>query len=358
MDSLLNQPMRSLIHRIKLLQFLGELFRDISSDLPHKFTREFKQLEDQLPAITSSNPWFTADSIYRAISTWGDTLSHTAIKRWHSEYNLSDENGLSRKVLVIMAGNIPLVGFHDFICTIISGHHFLGKLSSRDNILFPLIQSWILEYDNEWENYIELTTSINPEVDIIIATGSNNTSRLISQKFTNVPGIIRHNRNSIGLVSENDNKTDLENLAKDILWYYGLGCRNVSLLFFPADYDLSSFIQIIEKVKMFLPAPFEHNLIYQRAKNSMHNIIVRDAGKILFINDENLNSPLGIVHYTYYSDQDEIDLFRKNNSSQIQCTVGNPDRWTNVIPFGQSQKPELNDYADGIDTLKFLISLS
>ncbi len=354
----MNQLMRSLIHRIRLLQFLGELFRDISSDLPHKFTSEFKQLEDQLPAIMTSNPWFTADSVYRIVSTWGETLRPEAIEEWHSEYNLSDENGESRKVLVIMAGNIPLVGFHDFICTILSGHRFVGKLSSRDNILFPLIQSWILEYDNEWESYIELTSSINPEIDVIIATGSNNTSRLMSQKFANVPGIIRHNRNSIGLVSAYDNKTDLENLAKDILWYYGLGCRNVSLLFIPTDYDLNPFFQILEKFKMFLPAPFENNIIYQRAKNSMHNIKVKDAGKILMINAASLNSPLGIVHYTYYNNPTDIDLFRTNNSSKIQCTVGNPNKWINVIPFGQSQKPELNDYADGVDTLKFLISLS
>lgn len=357
MDSLLNQLMKPLIHRIALLEFLGELFRDLSAITSIKYSRHRNQLEEMLPAIGNSNSWFTNESIYRSIAIWGETLLPENIRQWKSSYDLSSQRVDSKIVFVIMAGNIPMVGFHDFISTLLSGNRFVGKLSSRDTILFPLIRKWIIEFDHEWERYIELTSEFISEVDAVIATGSNNTSRLIRQRFTGCPMIIRHNRNSIGLLTKNENNKDLEELAKDILWYYGLGCRNTSLLFIPENYKLDQLVKIIEGTEMARSASYDHNLAYQRAKASMHNNNVIDAKKILFSNKFDLNSPLGMVNYTYYKNPGEIEKFRKINSGQIQCVVGNPQKWINVIPFGKSQKPALNDYADGVDTLKFLINL-
>ncbi len=350
--------MKPLEHRIALLEFLGDLFRDLSSKVPLKYPRQSKQLQELLPLISTQNPWFTSDSVFQVILTWGQTLSQKAIRKWHSEYYFGERSLTSRVIMVIMAGNIPMVGFHDFLCTLLSGHRFLGKLSSRDNILFPLLRKWILEFDEEWNDYIEFTTDILPEAGVIIATGSNNTSRIIKQQFSGKPMIIRHNRNSIGLLSGNESREDLKEIAKDILWFYGLGCRNISLLYLPDGFDLFSFIQIIKNTKMIIPAPYKNNLSYQRAKAALHNTLYNDAGKLLFVESSELNSPLGLIHYIYYKSSNEIEQFRKIYAEQIQCTVGDPDHWDKVIEFGNSQKPGLSDYADGVDTLEFLINLS
>ncbi len=350
--------MRPLDRRFALLEFLGELFRDISSEVPDKYPRQAQQLQDQLKTISHLNPWFTSDSVYLAISNWGQSLTSNSILSWASGYDLPGDFVIPKTVMVIMAGNIPMVGFHDFLCTILSGHRFVGKLSSRDRILFPMVIEWILEFDQDWKTFLQFATSIPPDPEIIIATGSNNTSRLISQRFAGRSMIVRHNRNSIGLLSGEESESELENLADDILLYYGLGCRNVSMILLPVGFELSTLTRIIERTDMILPSPFENNLKYQRAKAGMHDIPFTDAGKILFINKNELNSPLGIIHFSYYKNPFEAELFRTENSNQIQLTVGNPAVWKNVIPFGNSQKPGLSDYADGVDTLEFLINMS
>jgi len=285
--------MRQLEKRISLLEFLGELFRDISSEEPVKYQPQTGQLRDKLGVISRSNPWFTEESILMALSTWGETLTTEAISDWRSKYTIPRSGRNPKLVNVIMAGNIPLVGFHDFICTVLSGHYFFGKLSSRDNLLFPLILKWILEWDPAWKAYIEFGSALPEEPDIIIATGSNNTSRLISGKYAGRPMIIRHNRSSIGLLTGSESPSDLDKLAGDILWYYGLGCRNLSLLYIPPGYDLQKLSRIIQDADMDLPKPYHNNLLYQRVKADIHRTQYIDAGKLLLINKADLNSPLG-----------------------------------------------------------------
>ncbi len=352
--------MRPLAKRIDLLKFLGQLFRDISSDLSTNFYPQSTKLKNTLPEVEQTNPWFTPESVLRVFKIWGETLTDEAINSWLSSYNLNSSSHKTKKVMVIMAGNIPLVGFHDFLCTIISGHIFWGKLSSRDKILFPLIRDWILEFDDAWKDYIKLDIAPKNNAEVVIATGSNNTSRLIKELFSNKPLIIRHNRNSIALITGDESELELQNLSFDILWYYGLGCRNISLLWVPDKYDLTKLVKIIQDIKMDLPVVYENNLKYQRAKAVMHKIPVYDADKLLFIENPELDSSLGTLHFTRYKNTEQINLFQKLNTENIQCSVcsvGNMSKWNNTIGFGKSQKPDLMDYADGIDTVQFLINL-
>jgi hypothetical protein len=349
--------MKPFEHRISLLHHLGEIFREVSSLKPIKHLVKYQELQNSLQKINDQNPWFTKEFILLSISTWGETLTPEAISKWHMKYLIPDKTPKSRSVTVIMAGNIPLVGFHDFVCTILSGNIFLGKLSSRDSILFPLIRNWIIEIDPEWDGYIQLTHNIPENPEIIIATGSNNTSRMVRQQYSTERKIVRHNRSSIGLVNGNETKEDLEQLSSDILSYFGLGCRNVSLLFIPEGFDILKLADIISEIEIELPPPYMNNLKYQRAKAGVNNETMLDGGKLLFKQSRDLNSPLAMIHYDYYRDPKEIEVFLRSHQNQIQCMVGNPEHWDDVVPFGQSQKPELDDYADGIDTMEFLINL-
>ena len=349
--------MRPLDKRIELLKFLGQLFRDISSESPIKYQLHARKLQNALPEISQSNNWFSPESVKRVVEIWGDTLNNKAISSWCASYKLNSISAKAKKVMVIMAGNIPLVGFHDFLCTIISGNIFCGKLSSRDKIIFPLILNWILEFDVAWEKYINLSIEPWKDAEIVIATGSNNTSRQIKEQFSHKPLIIRHNRNSIALITGSESEPDLQNLSNDILWYYGLGCRNVSMLWVPIAYDISSLAEIIKKSKINFPEVYQNNLKYQRAKAIIHKTPFYDAEKILFIEDPGLNSSLGTLHFTRYNNIKEFEMYQKMNSEHIQCIVGDTSIWNNAIGFGESQKPGLMDYADGIDTVQFLINL-
>lgn len=349
--------MISFRQRISLLNYLGELFRDISSDRPVRYVKEAEQLTRLLPAVEKANPWFTGNSVLFALRTWGESLYQDKIEKWILPYNLEKNSYECRDIFVIMAGNIPLVGMHDFLCVLLSGHRFTGKLSSRDNLLLPLIKEWITNFDKDWEELITFTAHAGGKAEVVIATGSNNTSRIIRETYSGAKRIIRHNRNSIALLSGKETDAELEKLADDILLYYGLGCRNVSGIFIPANYSLDKLVDIIKNYQIQLPESILNNLIYQRAIASMHSRDLIDAGKVLLIRDEGLNSPIGTVYFSEYRDVNEIKFFRTANMTNIQCVVGNPTVWDGVIGFGKAQKPELYEYADGIDTIEFLMNL-
>lgn len=350
--------MRPLEKRIELLKYLGQLFRGIDSDDKAVFRQHSLAIEKNIPEIINSNPWFTRESIYRVISIWGQTLSEGKIESWITLYKNALSETTSKRVMVIMAGNIPLVGFHDFLSTIVAGHHFLGKLSSRDNILFPLIKEWIIDFDQEWKEYIHLSVDPFTYIDAVIATGSNNTSSHIKKKYSEIPKIIRHNRNSFAILTGNENDEELIKLSQDILWYYGLGCRNTSLLFVPKNYELNRFVNILEGFETELPKPYMNNLRYQRSKALIHKHKMIDAKKLLVFNNTGLNSPLACIHIRRYENPDEIYSFRNENQGDIQCVVGKPEIWNDTIDFGKSQQPGLIEYADGIDTVHFLTSLN
>lgn len=325
----------------------------------------FAELGDLLHGLTkkgipelafSKNNWFTVSETTRALESWSSLLTLDKLTRWTDQYMISPGQPL-RNILVITAGNIPLVGFHDFLSVVISGNRFLGKLSSRDDVLLSVIVKELIGIEPEFSGQIRMDDhAISP--DAVIATGNDNTSGYFRTEYGHIPNIIRKNRTSAAILDGSESDSDLEHLAADILEYYGLGCRNVSHLYLPYGYGignltgpLSRFDQVDSCVNL------DDNLRYQRARLGSTGIKYADAGNALLVENEALHSPVGLVHYSYYKDRQALHGYLRANSAKIQCLIGKKQEFSPVIPFGSAQKPELWDYADNTDTLNFLLHL-
>jgi hypothetical protein len=255
-----------------------------------------------------------------------------------------------------MAGNIPLVGFSDLICVLIAGHNILIKLSSKDQFLYKIIKDILINIDNSFEKKITFTSDIVKNIDIVIATGSNNSSRYFEYYFSKYPNIIRKNRNSIAIITGNESETDLYNLGNDIFSYFGLGCRNVSFLLVPDNYDFSKMMIAFQKYnEVNNHTKYYNNYEYQKAIMLMNQIHIYDNGNILLRESDTLSSPISVLNYKYYSSDNEIDSFIDVNKSNIQCIVSKTNFSFATYELGEAQKPELWDYADNIDTLEFLL---
>ena len=227
-----------------------------------------------------------------------------------------------------MAGNIPLVGFHDFLTTVLSGHKAVIKLSSDDSNLMPLLLEVLTTIDPQFSNYFEIVDRLN-SVDAVIATGSNNSARYFEHYFGKYPHIIRKNRTSLAVLTGDETKEDLEKLGSDMFLYFGLGCRNVS--------------------KIYLPHTFDINRIFEEP--------LLENGFVLFREAKEINSPVAVMLYERYSDLKELKQTINAMRSEIQCVVTNAESFIGAVPFGKAQHPDLWDYADGVDTLEFLLNL-
>jgi hypothetical protein len=256
-----------------------------------------------------------------------------------------------------MAGNIPLVGFHDFLSVLISGHHVLVKQSSNDKHLLPYLSKYLEYVEPQFKEKIKFTSEKVENFDAVIATGSNNTARYFEYYFKGKPSIIRKSRNSVAVLTGNETHEDLKNLSEDIFRYYGLGCRNVSKLFVPKDYKFDSFFEslyhwhpIIEKAK------YANNYDYNKAVYLMSEFDMLENGFFMIKEDESYSSPIATVYYEHYDNLDELKEKIQDDKEQIQCIVSN-GFIENEIPFGNTQKPQLWDYADSVDSVKFLLSI-
>ena len=249
-----------------------------------------------------------------------------------------------------MAGNIPLVGFHDFLCVLMSGNTAICKLSTDDKTLLPALSSILIQFLPELKDRIVFTTGRIAQMDAVIATGSNNSLVYFEQYFGKYPHIFRKNRTSLAVISGNETSEDFNALGHDIFNYFGLGCRNVSHLLFPKEFNLNRFFEgIINHSEVANHNKYANNYDYNKAIYLMNNIPMLDNNFVLLMESKELFSPLSIVHYHYYSDQNELVAYLELQKENLQAIVG-----TNYIPFGQAQCPGLNDYADGIDTMTFL----
>ncbi|MFA5815086.1 MAG: acyl-CoA reductase [Bacteroidales bacterium] len=336
-------PDMDLRNRISSFAELGSLFPGlIKSDL--------------MDQAFSANNWFTRSETARALNSWSSLLTADNLTRWTDLYPIPAVPPV-RNILVITAGNIPLVGFHDFLSVLISGHRFIGKLSSRDDQLLTLLAKELIRMEPLFADQIQLQNfAISP--DAVIATGSNNSSRYFQMEYGHVPHIIRKNRSSAAILDGSETDEELDNLAADILEYYGLGCRSVSHLFLPAGYSPGNLVEPLISFNQIDPCePFNDNLRYQRARLAMLNTPFIDARQVLLIESEMLHSPIGVVHYSFYDDLSVLLSHLKAQDTEIQCLVGHKSANPNLIPFGSAQKPELWDYADNIDTLDFIINL-
>ena len=283
-----------------------------------------------------------------------NNLMKKNLNEWLLPYSLSTNN-THKTVAVIMAGNIPLVGFHDFVAALLSGNRVLAKCSSSDNILLPFIANYLIHVEPELANEITFSEGRLTKFDVVIATGSNNTARYFAHYFGNKPNIIRKNRNSIAILTGEETKEQLNGLGEDIFRYYGLGCRNVSKLFVPQDYSFDNFYDSISTYQNLTDQnKYANNYDYNKAVYLMSEFQFLDNGFFLLKEDMGYASPIGTAFYERYSTIEELKIKLAEDRDQIQCIVGS-DIIENSIPFGKTQKPDLWDYADGIDTVEFLL---
>ncbi len=305
------------------------------------------------------NAWFTNESLDFALTEISNSLSSENLFAWISNYPTMQNQTSPKKIGVISAGNIPLVGFHDFLSVLISGHKFVGKLSTKDDVLLPRIRKILIDIEPRFKDFISLSSDKLAGFDAVIATGSNNSARYFEYYFGKYPHIIRKNRNSIAILSGNESDNELQLLADDIFLYFGLGCRSVSKLFIPDGYDLNRIFKNSLKHKAIINHnKYANNYDYNRAIYIMNLIDFKENGILMLKEDIGTASPVSVVFYEYYSKPETVLQRIEIEKNQIQCVVADKTVYKNAVAFGESQKPKLNDYADNIDTIDFLSRLS
>ncbi|MGE0079165.1 MAG: acyl-CoA reductase [Bacteroidales bacterium] len=306
------------------------------------------------------NPWFTPENVRNALSAIAQQwLSKETLENWIAQYpkeKLTPAN--LKQIGVIMAGNIPLVGFHDLLCVLMSGHRFIGKFSSKDGNLMQIITQMLIAIEPEFANYIEITENQLKGFDAVIATGSDNTSRYFDYYFKNYPSIIRKHRNSIAVITGNESDDDFVQLSNDIFTYFGLGCRNVSKILVPKEYNFKPMLDNFSKWSSLVNQnKYANNYEYNRAIYTMNQVQHLDTGYLIVTPSESIESPVGVLYYQEYNKLNDVTEYLNVNSEKIQCIVGESNVHLHAIPFGTTQSPKINDYADGIDTIEFLSSL-
>ncbi len=308
---------------------------------------EYQKLQEIINKQFVLNGWFSKENVLQSLSSLGNQLTKENLTTWLNDYTYTST---PKRIGIIMAGNIPLVGFHDFLCVLLSGNNVVAKLSSDDNTLLPALSELLIQYAPSLKNRITFSFGKLGEIDAIIATGSDNSTKYFEQYFGHYPHLFRKNRTSIAVITGNESKEELTALGKDIFSYYGLGCRNVSHLLIPKDFNLNRFFEaIVDYHPIVNHHKYANNYDYNKAVYLMNLMELLDNNFVLLRESEELFSPLSMVHYQYYETQKTIDNFLEFQKENIQAIVGN-----NYIPFGEAQSPKLNDYADGVDVMKWL----
>ncbi|WP_034258451.1 acyl-CoA reductase [Altibacter lentus] len=335
----------------RFLDQFGEENAEMKQDIP--FNSEFFfGMQQRLQEAQHHNGWFTPENLRFACKSWSEALSESQIKTWLSAYTFN--NTPSKTIAVIMAGNIPLVGFHDFLSVLISGHRFLGKLSSNDKQLLPYLASYLVAVEPEFDEMITFSEGKLQDFDAVIATGSDNTARYFEYYFGKYPHIIRKNRNAVAILTGDETQEQLEHLANDIFRYFGLGCRNVSKIYVPQGYNFDSFFKAMYSWKdIIYNTKYINNYDYNKAVYLMSGMDLLDNEFLLLKNDTGFSSPISVVFWESYTDVSAVRKTLNAQDDYIQCIVSKDD-----IPFGEAQTPRLWDYADGVDTLTFLLKLS
>ncbi len=334
--------------RINAFANLGEFLHKIGAQTE-------VEVENILGKTQAENGWFTQENIKFALNSWSKALTKENLQQWVSKYKIEETN--PKTVAIIMAGNVPLVGFHDFLSVLITGNKVLAKLSSNDQTLLPFLAKYLISIKPEFKKYIEFTEGKLENFDAVIATGSNNTVRYFDYYFGKYPNIIRKNRNSIAVLTGSETIEELQKLADDIFIYFGLGCRNVSKFYIPENYDFEPIFKAMFSWKEIIHNhKYINNYDYNKAVYLMDSFPLLDNEFMLLKEDKGFSSPISVVFYEKYSSLENLKNELENQTENIQCmvsTAGLP----NEIPFGQAQNPALWDYADGVDTVDFLLKL-
>lgn len=316
-----------------------------------------EQFNDIFEKAEQQNSWFTRANVIFAFKSWSDALSENNVKQWLSQYQLPQTTS-SKKILIIMAGNLPLVGLHDLLCVLVTGHKAIVKLSSNDCVLLPYLITQMKTFAPEWTEAVTFTDDKVTEYDAVIATGSDNTARYFEYYFGKKPHIIRKNRHSVAVLTGKETPEELFALGKDIFLYYGLGCRSISKLFVPKGYDFNLLFQAIYPYKDIIQEQkYANNYDYNKAVYLMSLFQLLENGFLLLKEDEHYGSPIATLFYEYYTDVASLKEKLTTDAEKIQCVVAH-NFTTEEVAFGETQTPQLWDYADGVDTLNFLLKLA
>lgn len=335
---------------------------DLLSELGHYISSGGdEELDVAVRLSYTENQWFTEENTresLRAIS--GSFLDAEKLRAWASAYDIPEENHHSKVVGLIMAGNIPLVGFHDWLCVFVTGNRAKVKLSDKDRRLLPVLVNKLGEWSHQSREqtiFIGDTDKLTG-FDAVIATGSNNTARYFEQYFGKYPHIIRRNRNAVAVLTGLETREELYALGKDIFMYFGLGCRNVSKLYVPHGYQFDNLLEVLHEYNRLINHnKYKNNFDYNMTLYVLNNMPYLNNGCLMLREDPSLQSRIAAVHYEYYDDVRDLDSLLTDRRDEIQCVVGRVSvNGFSVLPFGSSQEPGLFDYPDGVDVMKFLVS--
>ncbi|MBR9998864.1 MAG: acyl-CoA reductase [Cyclobacteriaceae bacterium] len=325
----------------KLGEYLDQLIHDEGNGI-------YQMVEKQ-------NPWFIPAFVKTALIGIRKYSERKTLEKWVEPYHFNQDK--NKRIGLILAGNIPLVGFHDLLCVLVSGHTACLKPSHQDQVLTDHLIDKILEIEPGFRSRINKVSAVE-HVDAVIATGSDNSARYFYAYFHKLPHLIRKNRTSVAVLDGNESATDLAGLSRDIFLYFGMGCRNISKIFIPRNYDPSFLLKGL-KTSGFIGdhLKYRNNYLYQRSLSSMLDLNYLDGGYYLLQESEKLISPVGVIHYSRYRDLMELQEILGIRRDKIQAIVSNLPGLDQAIPFGRVQFPEPWDYADQVDTLKFLLQL-
>ncbi len=347
--------------RIRAFTTLGDFLSQFKRDgftkndnIPHT-DLFFDGLKHQLTLAYENNGWFTPDNLHFSLESWSELLNQDHLEQWASKYEL--DKVMPKTVAVVMAGNIPLVGFHDFLSVLITGHHILVKQSSNDKHLLPYLAKYLEHVEPEFKGKIQFNEGKLDNYDAVIATGSDNTARYFEHYFKDKTSIIRKNRNSVVVLSGTETEAQLGALSEDIFRYFGLGCRSISKAFVPKGYDFDALFNAIYHWHTIInDQKYANNYDYNKAVYLMSEFDFLENGFFMIKEDPSYASPIATLFYEYYEDADELRKKLKKDNDKLQCIVA--DGFVeNEVSFGQTQQPQLWQYADHIDTVNFLLKI-
>lgn len=347
--------MISLQERIVAFSQLGKTLKHFAVDSQWEnyqsglTKEEFNHFNQVIKSVNRHNGWFTENNVRLAIEAISEMLSLNKLTEWVANYQMKAQ---PKTVAIIMAGNIPLVGFHDFLSVLISGHSVMIKMSSNDKLLFPELVKILIKIEPRFEERIIFSEKLQ-DFDAVIATGSDNSAVYFESYFGKYPNIIRKNRTSIAILEGSETEEELKELSKDVFQYFGLGCRNITKVYLPQDYDLNHLFKAFYDWKEIINHnKYANNYDYNKAIYLLNKVDLIENGFLLLKEDEGLHSPLGALFYERYQNMEDLNKLIENKKEELQCIVSKKH-----IPFGKAQSPELWDYADGVDTLAFLDTL-
>ncbi|MDR0789855.1 MAG: hypothetical protein LBO06_03555 [Bacteroidales bacterium] len=332
----------------KIIEAFACLGQQIENEI---LTPRFQQAIKQ---ACKENAWFSEDNVMYALSAIGLWLNKQTLNNFSNRYRWSDK---AKRVVVITAGNIPAVGFSDMMCVLLSGHNFCGKLSHQDKVLLPFLADLLVENSPEIANKISFSYGKISNFDAIIATGSNNSSQYFEYYFSGYPHILRKSRSSVAVLSQNVSNKQLNLLADDVLLYMGLGCRNVAKIYLPIGFDLNRLTNGFDKYSCLLDhSKYRNNYDYRKAIFLMNNVAFTDCGVVLLQESQSIYSPIAVLNYEFYDKIDDVFMQLQHDKDKLQCVVSDLQR-LDTIPLGNAQQPSIDDFADGVDTMEFLVSL-